>query len=202
MAPERHLVTYPLSGGRLNIVAVQERSDWAEEGWHHSDDPQNLRDAFAGMSKGVMDLLNKVEQVNLWGLFRHPIAQVWGKDDLCMIGDAAHPTLPFLAQGANLAIEDAYVLARCCNREQEVNDGIARYEAERKPRVTRAIEAAKSNAQRFHLGGFERRMAFMGLRTLGFFAPKAFLGRMDWLYGHDVTQDAGLGADEDDAELR
>ena len=185
MAPRRHIVTYPLRGGRLNIVAVQERQQWAAEGWNHGEDAGNLRHAFRDVSGLLRGTLEKVEDVSIWGLFRHPVADVWGRDGLCILGDAAHPTLPFLAQGANLAIEDAFVLAACCDRDFDA--ALAQYQAVRKPRVARAIAAANANARKYHLSGVARGVAHLGLRTLGAVAPSAFLGRMDWLYGHDVT---------------
>lgn len=188
MAPRRHMVTYPLRGGRLNIVAVHERRQWAAEGWNHADDAGNLRHAFRNLSGRVTGLLDQVEDVRLWGLFRHPVADVWGRGQLAILGDAAHPTLPFLAQGANLAIEDAFVLARCCDGAAEIGAALAPYQALRRPRVARAIAAANGNATRYHLDGLPRRVAHAGLKTLGLVAPKAFLGRMDWLYGHDVTR--------------
>jgi len=115
MASGRHVVTYPVRDGRLNIVAVQERSEWAGEGWHHADDPVNLRAAFDDCAPALQAILAGVTEVNLWGLYRHRVAETWYSGRLVLIGDAAHPTLPFLAQGANLAIEDAFVLqtSRC-----------------------------------------------------------------------------------------
>jgi len=102
------------------------------------------------------------------------------------LGDAAHPTLPFLAQGANLAIEDAWVLAACC--EHDIDAGLVQYQAERAPRVTRAIAAANANARKYHLSGIARTVAHTGLKIIGFVAPNAFLDRMDWLYDLDVTE--------------
>ncbi|MFN2307457.1 MAG: FAD-dependent monooxygenase [Paracoccaceae bacterium] len=186
MLPGRHVVTYPLAGGVTNLVAVQERSDWAAEGWSLADDPANLRAAFQDAGQDLCGLLDRVESVNLWGLFRHPVATHWFKGDIALVGDAAHPTLPFLAQGANLAIEDAYVLARCC-AEDGVGDGLARYQDLRRPRVSRAIEAANANAGNYHLGGPRRWIAHRGLNALGLIAPGAFLNRLGWLYDHDVT---------------
>ena len=186
MAPRRHVVTYPLPGGRVNIVAVQERAQWANEGWNHRDDAANLRQVFRDVSPPLMSLLSKVETVHLWGLFRHPVAQHWHKGRVAILGDAAHPTLPFLAQGANLAIEDAWVLAACC--EHDIDAGLVQYQAERAPRVTRAIAAANANARKYHLSGIERTVAHKGLKIIGFVAPNAFLDRMDWLYDLDVTE--------------
>jgi len=186
MAPRRHVVTYPLPGGRVNIVAVQERAQWANEGWNHRDDAANLRQVFRDVSPPLMSLLSKVETVHLWGLFRHPVAQHWHKGRVAILGDAAHPTLPFLAQGANLAIEDAWVLAACC--EHDIDAGLVQYQAERAPRVTRAIAAANANARKYHLSGIARTVAHTSLKIIGFVAPNAFLDRMDWLYDLDVTE--------------
>jgi salicylate hydroxylase len=187
MAPGRHMVTYPLSGGRLNIVAVQQRSQWAAEGWHHDDDAGNLRQAFADCSWDVKSILGDVEKANLWGLFRHPVAAKWHAGSVAILGDAAHPTLPFLAQGANLAIEDAYVLARACDENNTLYQGLAAYQSLRRARVVKAIAAANSNARNYHLSGAKKIVAHTGLRVLGKVAPNAFLSRLSWLYDHDVT---------------
>jgi salicylate hydroxylase len=187
MAPGRHLVTYPLSGGRLNIVAVQERSAWAAEGWHHDDEAGNLRQAFADCCWEIKGILGEVEKVNLWGLFRHPVAAKWHAGSIAILGDAAHQTLPFLAQGANLAIEDAYVLARACNENSDLEQGLRDYQTQRRARVVRAIAAANSNARNYHLGGLKKVVAHTGLRAMGKVAPDALLNRLRWLYDHDVT---------------
>ncbi len=185
MAPGRHVVTYPLPGNRLNIVAVQERSTWAAEGWHHADDPANLRAAFADGAPALRDLLARVEATNLWGLFRHPVAEHWHNDRIALLGDAAHPTLPFLAQGANLAIEDALVLARITDAQPDLASALKAYQGARRPRVARAIAAANANARNYHLSGLQRRVAHLGLKTLGKIAPDAFINRLGWLYNFD-----------------
>ncbi len=185
MLPGRHVVTYPLSHGRVNIVAVQERAEWAEEGWHQPDAPANLQAAFRDASAELQAILAAVETTHLWGLFLHDVAPIWHNEEMVLLGDAAHPTLPFLAQGANLAIEDAYVLVRRLSENWDT--GLATYVAERKPRVTRAIAAANANARNYHLKGLQRRAAHLALGGLGAIAPDAFLNRMSWLYGFDVT---------------
>ena len=187
MAPGRHLVTYPVSEGRLNIVAVQERSQWAEEGWHHADDPGNLRAAFADCGWQVKSILGDVTEVKLWGLFRHPVAAHWRAGRIAILGDAAHPTLPFLAQGANLAIEDAYVLAKRCDEAETLDAGLKQYQDIRRPRVVKAINAANANARNYHLSGVRRVVAHAGLSAMGRLAPDLFLTRLGWLYDHDVT---------------
>ncbi len=188
MAPGRHVVTYPLPGGRLNIVAVRAESEWSAEGWHHPDSPANLRAAFADCAPALRALLDRAEAPLRWGLFRHEVAASWHGPGSAILGDAAHPTLPFLAQGANLAIEDAWVLAAACDRFSALGHGLARYQALRRPRVVRTIEAANRNAVNYHLSGLPRRVAHAGLATLSRLSPGSFLRRFDWLYAHDVTR--------------
>lgn len=189
MAPDRHVVTYPLRDGMLNVVAVQERTDWAEEGWQHADDPANLQAVFADMAPELRALLADVTDVCLWGLFRHPVAGRWQQDGaVALLGDAAHPTLPFLAQGANLAIEDAMTLAACCQHDASLERALKGYQAHRQPRVTDAINAANANARNYHLDGIPRRVAHAGLGVLGRVAPNAFLKRLGWLYDYDAPK--------------
>lgn len=189
MGPGRHLVTYPLRGGKLiNFVAVEERDSWSEEGWNIPDDPANLRRAFTGASPDVCALLEAVEHTFLWGLFNHPYLPQWTKGNIALIGDACHPMLPFLAQGAVMALEDAWVLARELEAHEDISRGLLAYETLRKPRATRVQKAAASNATAYHLEqGLARNVAHMGLSTMSKIAPSMLLGRFDWLYGADVT---------------
>ena len=190
MGPGRHIVCYPLRGGDLiNLVAVQERDTWADEGWHHRDDPANLRAAFADFGPEVQALLARVDEVYLWGLFRHPVAPVWHRGAAAILGDAAHPTLPFLAQGANMALEDAWVLAAALASHDGVDEGLAAYQAARHDRCARIVEAASRNARNYHLSFPPlRAAAHAALRLGGRLAPDRMLGRFDWLYAHDVTR--------------
>lgn len=193
MGPGRHLVSYPLRGGRLrNIVAVEERQKWAEESWTLRDDSMDLRLAFEGFSPRVRGWLERVEDPWLWGLFRHTVAQTWvkpmGQGGAAILGDAAHPTLPFLAQGASMGLEDAWVLADSLSRHDTPAAALAAFEATRKPRTTRIVAAANANARAYHLSGLPRMIGHTGLRLLGRVSPGSMLSRFDWLYGHDVTQ--------------
>ncbi|WOI55173.1 FAD-dependent monooxygenase [Palleronia sp. LCG004] len=190
VGPGRHLVAYPLSEGRLNLVAVEERADWAEEGWHVEGDPDALRRAFAGFASPVADWLRIVETCHLWGLYVHPVARVWHGRSMALLGDAAHPTLPFLGQGANLALEDAWCLAAALSRDDR-DAALADYHASRAPRVARAIAMANSNARNYHLSGAIKAAAHAGLK-LANLAPGIMLKRFDWLYGHDVTAEPSM----------
>jgi salicylate hydroxylase len=190
MGPGRHLVTYPLRGGQLvNVVAVQERANWAADGWQHRDDPQNLRRAFADFSPDVQELLRSVDNLHLWGLFRHPVARNWYQDHAVLLGDAAHPTLPFLAQGANMALEDAWVLADCLANAETTSGALARYQKRREGRVRRVIAASGRNAWKYHLRLPPLRMAaHAALRFVSLKAPQYLTRQFDWLYHHDVTK--------------
>ncbi|NNE52272.1 MAG: NAD(P)-binding protein [Sulfitobacter sp.] len=188
MGPGRHLVSYPLREGTLvNLVAVEERPAWAAEGWHHSDDPENLRAAFAQFGGSVPEMLARVDKVSLWGLHKHPVAARWWGENIALMGDAAHPTLPFLAQGANLALEDAWALAASVSGQNA--PGLAAYQRAREKRVRRVIAAADGNAWRYHLppGPF-RRAAHLGLGVASRLLPGRMVGAYDWLYGYDVTK--------------
>jgi salicylate hydroxylase len=189
MGPGRHLVSYPLRGGTLrNIVAVEERAKWAEESWTLRDDSMDLQLAFAGFSPRVRGWLDRVEDPWLWGLFRHKVAETWtSPKGVAILGDAAHPTLPFLAQGASMGLEDAWVLAEALASHDTLAAGLAAYQSRRKPRTTRIVAAANGNARAYHLSGLPRVIGHAGLRLLGRVSPGAMLSRFDWLYGHDVT---------------
>ncbi|MEQ6247878.1 FAD-dependent monooxygenase [Sulfitobacter sp. HNIBRBA3233] len=189
MGPRRHLVSYPLRDGKLvNLVAVEERDDWADEGWSLPDDPAHLRAAFDSYGGRARALIDAVEAPTLWGLHRHPVASCWQQDGVALLGDAAHPTLPFLAQGANLALEDGWALAAALAARG--TDGLAAYEAARQPRVRRVIRAAERNAWRYHLRPGPLRFAAHRALALGSrVAPGRMLGAFDWLYGYDVTRE-------------
>jgi len=189
MGPGRHLVTYPLRGGAsMNVVAVHERRDWVDESWSHTDDPANLRDAFGDFCPEVGELLEEVQTVCLWGLFRHRVAPVWHSDCITILGDAAHPMLPFLAQGAVMAIEDAWILADSLERAEDAANGLALYRKRRHRRVARVVAAASRNARYYHLRFPPFRLAaHAALGLVGAVAPGAISRKFDWLYGHNVT---------------
>jgi salicylate hydroxylase len=193
MGPGRHLVSYPLRGGTLrNIVAVEERDRWAEESWTLRDDSMDLRLAFEGFSPRVRGWLTQVEDPWLWGLFRHKVAETlikpMGQGGVAILGDAAHPTLPFLAQGASMGLEDAWVLTEALAGHDSQAAALVAYQAARKPRTTRIVAAANANARAYHLAGLPRMIGHTGLRLLGRLSPGTMLSRFDWLYSYDVTR--------------
>ncbi|KIC43480.1 monooxygenase [Ruegeria sp. ANG-R] len=184
MGPGRHVVSYPLRDQSLmNIVAIEERSDWQEEGWRRQGDPDDLRTRFADFGGPVRDILSKVEDVHLWALFLRPVAQKWQNGRLALLGDAAHPTLPFMAQGACLALEDAWILIRSLQDHSGVTRALAAYEAARRPRARQVVAAAGANARNFHLRGPMRFAAQAALMAIG---PR-LARRYEWIYSYDAT---------------
>lgn len=193
MGPGQHLVAYPLrDGASVNLVAVQERRAWAEEGWSHRDDPAHLRQAFKSFGGEAAELLRQVEDVGLWGLFRHPVAECWQRGHVALMGDAAHPTLPFMAQGGNLALEDAFVLSSTLTSALElgasVSEALALYQVRRRDRVVAVVEAANRNAWKYHLRPPLSWPAHLVMGALGKLSPARMVGQFDWIYRHDVTQ--------------
>lgn len=189
MGPGRHLVAYPLREGRTwNFVAVEERADWTEEGWSVPADPAHLRAAFAGWAEPVTRLLAAVEETFLWGLFLHPPLRSWTRGRIALLGDACHPMTPFLAQGACMALEDAWVLAAALDETDDLEAGLKAYEARRIGRATRVQRAAASAGRVYHLRQpLIRRGVHLGLAAASRLAPGLLLGRFDWLYGVDVA---------------
>lgn len=184
IGPGRHVVTYPLRDqSQMNIVAIEERSDWHEEGWCLEGDPVDLRARFADFGGEVGDILAQVQNVNIWALFLRPVAEKWQNGRLALLGDAAHPTLPFMAQGACLALEDAWCLARAFEAQSGVAQAMAAYESARKARARKVVAAAGSNARNFHLRGPMRLAAQAALMALG---PR-LAQRYEWIYSYDPT---------------
>jgi salicylate hydroxylase len=188
MAPGQHIVSYPIRGSAfLNIVAVEERDAWADEGWNHTGDPQELCTRFAQFQGDAAQTIRAVTDVSIWGLFRHPVATNWGEQGVVLVGDSAHPTLPFLAQGANMALEDAWALGRCLNAHQG-DAALAAYTVMRKARVSRIIKTANGNAWRYHQRHGPVRFGAHAVMRLGSqLAPSLMIKPFDWLYRYDVT---------------
>lgn len=177
----RHLVCYPLRGGRsVNIVAVVEQ-DWREEGWRQSGDPHTLAGLFADWPVPVPQLLRAVSETWRWALFDRAPRPQWSRGRATLLGDAAHPMLPFLAQGAAMAIEDAAVLAARLEVGPSVEAALAAYEHERRPRTSKVQAWSRRNARLFHLPPSLARAAFGAASLLD--GPSKGMSRFDWLYG-------------------
>lgn len=184
MAPGRHIVTYPLRGGHImNLVAVEERQDWTSESWSRKGDPEDLRTRFADFGGQAGRVLRGVDETHLWALYLHPVAETWVRGPVALLGDAAHPTLPFLAQGACMALEDAWVLAETLDRAATVQAGFAGYQRLRRDRARRIVAAGRANAWRFHLKTPMREIAHLMLKVAG----TRVTPDLSWIYDYDAT---------------
>ncbi len=197
LGPGRHIVMYRLRGGTLlNVVAVQERSDWQAEDWSTKGDPGEMRDAFSDTCPEIRAVLARIDETYLWGLFGHLPLPLWHREQVVLLGDACHPMLPFMAQGASMAIEDAYVLAEAV-AESGVPQGLVHYQDLRHPRASRVQAAATANAGVYHMRrSLKRQGLHMAIRMRAAL-PGGLLTRLAWLYGGDVTDPRHLASAED-----
>ncbi len=155
----RHVVRYAVKGGTLiNYVALAERETWTDEGWTARSDVSEILREFAGWHPDVVDLIAKTpaDACFKWGLFDRDPLPHWSKGRVTLLGDAAHPMLPFLAQGAAMAIEDAAVLARMLDRHSDVEAAFAAYEQARLPRTSWVQAQSRQNQKLYHAGSMGR----------------------------------------------
>ncbi len=183
--PRRHLVAYPVRGGAvLNLVAITSGgADGAA--WSEPAAPAALRAAFVDAAPPVRALLQRVETTTRWSLTRTPPLARWGEGSITLLGDAAHATAPYLAQGAAMAIEDAEALARhLAGATGGVPDRLRAYEAERRPRTARVQAASQRNGVVFHQADAVARLGFGGAALADRLLGRDPAARLDWLYGY------------------
>jgi salicylate hydroxylase len=186
VGPGRHVVQYPLRRGELmNFVGVVERDDWREESWTTPGTHAAMLADFAGWHDDVQAMITCIPQPYLWALkLRRPLP-VWSAGRITLLGDACHPTLPFLAQGAVMAIEDGYILARAlAAHPDEPAVAFRRYEATRQDRTARVVNGSAENTRRFHnpaLGDPAGAAAYVARE----WAEERLRERYDWMYCYD-----------------
>ena len=186
MGPNAHMVAYPISGARqINIVAVVPGT-WNRPGWNVLGDSNELRDVFAAprWPGPARMMIAAVDGWRKYALFTVPDAGEWTQGAIALLGDSAHAMLPFAAQGAGMAIEDAAVLARClAETRNEGGPAIAvalqRYARERRPRVARIQRTARRNGRIYHLSGPAALARDLAIKAMG---AKRLLALQDWIY--------------------
>lgn len=187
----RHVVAYYISGGdKVNFVAVEEQTDQWNEDWRQKGKLSDARAAFSDWSSAVTSLLDAADHVFLWSLYDRTELPHWSEGRVVLLGDACHPTLPFMAQGAALAIEDAYILAACITvSDTSLSDILNYYENLRKSRTTRLQNTARANARLFHMPSGISGWPVQAKLAVSAFLPKRFaLKPLDWIYEYDVTK--------------
>ena len=184
--PRRHFVHYLVRGGALvNCVCVVEKAGWEREGWLERGERHELKQDFAGWHRNIQTLIDCMDADSLyrWALCDRKPLPHWSDGAATLLGDACHPMLPFMAQGAAAAIEDAAVLAACLRETSDIAAALPRYEALRRDRTTAMQRQSRRNGRLFHLSG-----PAAWLRNRG---AKRGISSMDRIYSYDALQGVG-----------
>ena len=188
VGPGGHAITYPLRLGKLlNVVAIVEKPEWRGESWSDAGTHEEVHRDLAGWHPDLHRLIDAMDTPFRWALLSRPPLAGWVEGRSVLIGDAAHPTLPFLAQGANMALEDAWLLARCLTELHDADAALSRFVALRLPRTTRMVQGAADNTSRFHnplLADPATAAAYIDRE----WEPTRVRQRYDWLFEYDVTR--------------
>jgi salicylate hydroxylase len=184
LGPHAHLVHYPLRGGTVvNAVLVVEdrRADaLGESGWNQAGDPSVIGFELKDWALDVGEIVRAAEEWRGWPLFDRPPIKDWAAGPVALLGDAAHPMVPYLAQGAAQAIEDSAALGAALTAQSDISQALAAYEAARAVRAGRVQTEARKQSSIYHMRG---PMAFardMAMRAMG---GERLAARYDWLYG-------------------
>lgn len=181
-----HVVHYPLRTGTLmNFVGIMERSDWRTESWTEQGTTQECARDHQGWHADVQALIAAAPSLFKWALLgREPMKQ-WSHGNVTLLGDACHPTLPMLAQGAVMAIEDAVILGRCLDKYDDVAAALRGYQQARIAVTTKRVAGATENAVRFHnpaLGTEAGAAAYVDRE----WSREAIIRRYEWIFTYDV----------------
>ncbi len=182
-----HVVVYPLkTRGVWNLVAVRQGRGAVAEDWRLRGDPVEYRDTFSMACPELLTLLEAADAPLSWGLYTHAPLESWVNGPVALLGDACHPMLPFLAQGATMALEDAYVLAALLDNGPQA-EALAKYQARRLPRTARVQAASARNANIYHARWPVSAAIGLGMGAVARFSQGGLAGQFDWLYGADET---------------
>jgi salicylate hydroxylase len=131
----------------INCVGIVRADQWLDDGWSIEADPDEVSNLYAGWHEEVTGLIRSGERMIKWGLFDRKPLERWSQGRVTLLGDAAHPMLPFLGLGAAMAIEDAMILARALHAADDIEDGLAHYEAARLQRTTGIHEQSRRQGE-------------------------------------------------------
>ena len=186
VGPGGHVINYLLRGGTIfNFVGVVER-DWRIESWTERGSRQECAADFPGWHEHIHAIIRNIDQPYKWALLGRAPLTAFSRGRATLIGDAAHPTLPMLAQGANMAIEDGMVLARCMGAYDDIETAFAKYDAARVERTARLVRGANEMAKRFHnpaLRDASGAKAYVDAQ----WNEETVKARYDWIFDYDAT---------------
>ena len=187
VGPGAHVVHYPLRAGQvMNFVGALERSDWQVESWSARGTTQELAADFAGWHEDVQALIRNIPVPHKWALMTRPPMERWTVGRVTLLGDACHSMVPFLAQGAVMAIEDGFMLARALSASGDIGSNLLRYESARRERTRKAVEGSAANIGRFHhpaLADPDKARDYVAREWAG----QNVAERYEWLFRYDVT---------------
>ena len=187
LGPDGHVVHYWVSGGRMmNVVCVVEHGDWTRESWTDKGEVADVLARYEGWHPMVRSLIGAFPQTFIWALHDRAELPCWSAGRVTLLGDACHPMLPMMAQGAAQSIEDGAALATLLKAmPDDIASALARYEAVRKPRATKLQQASAANRSRFHLpDGEAQRARDEALAASG----DRSIANIGWLYVHDAAE--------------
>jgi salicylate hydroxylase len=153
MGPDKHIVSYFLRGGELiNFVGLAETTEISEESWVSKFPWEKLKQEFVGWNEELQGIINAADRDECyrWSLFFRPPVENWSSPRVTLLGDAVHATLPYLAQGACMAIEDGAVLARCLVMEPDVSSALQLYQRNRIDRTAKIVNGSTANRDLYH----------------------------------------------------
>jgi salicylate hydroxylase len=182
VGPGCHLLAYYIRGTDLvNIVTQEDTDKWVEEGWSTRGDPDEMRRSFPNPEPGLEKLLSLVTDCSKWGLFTRPLTDNWGRGRIQLIGDAAHAMLPNAGQGACMAFEDTYVLARWLAEADDPAEAFRQFRHIRIPRVHAVQRLSLANAKFKHMRDAKEQ------KTLIASGERSVHGNIDWVWGYDPS---------------
>ena len=179
--PKKHAVVYYLrSGELLNFVACVENTKWTDESWTVKADWQELKDDFKGWHKEIQVIIDNIDkdQCYRWAMNNREPIYNWRTEKVVFLGDAAHPTLPYMASGAMMAIEDAAVLTRSLNMNDDVAEALDMFQRNRVDRAAKIVTGSTELGDLYHLSNKQEFEAGFNKRNIA-------KERNEWLYAYD-----------------
>ena len=189
IGPRAHVTCYPVHRGEIfNFVGQVDRTDWQVESWNTEGSKDECRADFPGWHADVQRMIDGSMRLFKWGLFLREPLERWTTGRVTLLGDACHAMLPYLGQGANMALEDGFVLARCLKDGRgEPQAALARYESARRGRTTEIVNGSAEMAGKFHNDALaDAAGAEKYIDTE--WHPERIRARYDWIYQYDAAQ--------------
>jgi salicylate hydroxylase len=195
MGPHGHIVHYPVKRGELlNVVAHYDSDAWTEESWIRKCEQSEVAATYNNWDESLQQLIKSNPNWYKWALYDREPLERWSVGRATLLGDSAHAMLPYLGQGAAMAIEDGCVLAACLSAADDPGAALETYERMRKPRTRRTVLASRQRAKENHLASpWARLKRDIKIAFRNRFAKDKTVFQGEWLYSYDVAAEDGKG---------